>query len=293
MEPQMSKPSRVPEVVSIPTNPEKKYYFDNNSVEDLLVKYSWSGCTNVELRDQVMKHAEELIRQIIMAHNLHRIYPGQEDSSFMDLYQTAWVQIERILYKYKARPHCGSCYSSTRPQDSVVYDPPLEEYGILRPEDVARLKLTCPQCHKQPDKLIYRGTSKVFNMWSQVARTVILAYMKKECRDHKNQSAYQSHLDHRSGESPTLARFMEEAGEICKHNVNHQRILQALREIMNTDDRPEVGIIGKLVKQSGLSRAQVASFLRVVRLRSHEFTDSPINERPRPRYHKWVADEAS
>ena len=100
--------AKLPEVISFatPTTPDRKLYFDNNKVEDLMLRYRWTGCTDRGMRDRIMENTEELIRQIIRAHNLHRIYPGQEESAFMDLFQTAWVQIERTLYKYKARAHC-------------------------------------------------------------------------------------------------------------------------------------------------------------------------------------------
>jgi hypothetical protein len=282
-------PIQIPTVVAIPTATDRKLYFDNNKVEDLLVKYVWTGCTRVELRDQIMKNAEELIRQIIMAHNLHRIYPGQEDSAFGDLFQTAWIQIERTLYKYKARPHCAACYNIIRPQDSVLYNPADDEYGIIKPKIVAERGLTCPSCGNKPPVILYRGTSKVFNMWSQVARTVILAYIKKENRDYKNSDAYKVHLGTRyESTDGAFQRFVDEANNICKHNKNHMIILEALKHIAATDDRPYEGIISKLVRYSNQSRAQVTGFLKLVRLRSDEFTDSPVNERPKPRYTEWA-----
>ncbi|MDP1712562.1 MAG: LAGLIDADG family homing endonuclease [Candidatus Nanopelagicaceae bacterium] len=78
----------------------KNYYFDNAKVEGLLTRYVNSSCTDVKLRDEIMVHASELIRQIIRAHGLQNIYPGREDSSFYDLFQTGWVQIESALYKF-------------------------------------------------------------------------------------------------------------------------------------------------------------------------------------------------
>lgn len=283
---------RAPDVILIPTNSDRKLYFNNNLVEDLLVRYSWTGCTNVKLRDEVMSHAGELIRQIIMTHGLNRIYPGQEESAFGDLYQTAWVQIERTLYKYKARPHCFPCYNINRPQDSMLYDPPVIEYGILRPEEVAQRAFECPSCSQIPPQITYRGTSKVFNLWSQVARTVVLAYIKKESRDYKNQEAYKDHLDRRSDPTTGMfTRFIDEASNICRHSNNHLKILDALKYIMATDERPYEGIIGKLVRHSGQSRAQVSNWLKIMRLRSHEFTDSPINERPKLRLTQFIEPE--
>ena len=274
--------TKEPEVITIPTisYPDRKLYFDNNKVEDLMLKYRWTGCTDRRLRDEIMVNTEELIRQIIRAHNLHRIYPGQEESAFMDLFQTAWVQIERTLYKYKARVHCAECYSPIRPTDSCIYTPQLNEYSIITPSDILKLHLTCPQCSKIPIRITYRGTSKIFNLWSQIARTVILAYIKKESRDHKNCDAYRSHLDNKKmPKSETFQRFLQECRALCKHNENYKSVIDAIEYIIKTDDRPYEGIIGKLVKLSGQSRAQVSNFLRMVRLRGNEFSDSPMNER--------------
>jgi len=83
---------------------KKNYYFDNPKVESLLEKYVEDGCTDVKLRDEIMSHASELIRQIIRAHNFEHIFPGRDQSSFGELFQTAWVQIERVLYKYNPAP---------------------------------------------------------------------------------------------------------------------------------------------------------------------------------------------
>ena len=178
------------------------------------------------------------------------------------------------------RVHCADCYNPVRPMESCVYEPARTEYNIITPEDVLRNRLKCPGCNKIPRKLIYRGTSKVFNMWSQVARTVILAYIKKESRDHKNSDAYRSHLDNKKTpkSSEAFDRFLQEARQICKYNLVHLAILDALEYVYRTDDRPYEGIIGKLVKLSGQSRAQVANFLKIVRLRSSEFSDSPMHD---------------
>ena len=76
--------------VSDPTTLGKKLYFTNEVVEYNLALYNWSGCTSVQLRDEIMSHATELIRQIIRKQGLHTIYPGQEESAFGDLLQVAW-----------------------------------------------------------------------------------------------------------------------------------------------------------------------------------------------------------
>lgn len=290
----------------------KKHYFINEEVEWLLTCYKWTGCTDIKLRDEIMSHATELIRQIIRKQGLHQIYPGHDESAFNDLIQTAWCQIERTLYKYRARPHCRRCYSPDRPSDSVFFDPADLDYHIVTFTELLHtgyrcerrqqtFKISrCPHCNQllsdspivKPQQgifggsetIIFRGTSKVFNMWSQVARTVILAYIKKEGRDKKNSGPYRDYVFAKTGpvrhgdDGFKMERFFAEATEIFKYNDSHLKILDALVSLSETDDKPYDGIISKLVEKSGQPRAQVLSFIKMIRLRSHEFTDSPISK---------------
>lgn len=126
------------------------------------------------------------------------------------------------------------------------------------------------------------GHTKVFNMWSQIAKTVILAYIKKETRDRKNYSTYKKHLNSkRIKKDYKFARFVEELKKICELNGEHEAIITSLQQLYDTDDRPYDGLIGKLVKISGLSRSRISNFLKYVRLRQSDFTDSPHNDEAR------------
>ncbi len=280
---------------SIPEK-KRKLYFINEDVEWSLTQYLWTGCTDVLLRNKIMGNASELIRQIIRKQGLHTIYPGQEESAFGDLLQTAWVQIERVLYKYRSSPHCRTCFNPDRPSDSILYNAEAREYGIKTFEEVIEMHSGyCPHCGSElkdepivessqgtyggSETILYRGKSKVFNMWSQIARTVILAFIKKEGRDRKNSNSYQSFLGNRARpHSDVIDRFMAEAREICKYHDDYCKVLDSLEYLINNDDRPHDGIIGKLVTHSGMSRITVTGFMRFVKLRSFEFTDSPINK---------------
>ena len=139
----------------------KNFYFDNETVEYLMHRYVKGACIEVVLRDEVMCHASELIRQIIKAHNLGQIYPGKEESSVMDLFQTAWIQIESALYKYEAFPHCTKCYNPMRPNDSVLFDDYVFEEFLIK-----KVKF-CQRCKVKitVESIYYRGKSRVFNMW--------------------------------------------------------------------------------------------------------------------------------
>lgn len=273
----------------------RRLYFVNEVVEWQLTQYIWTGCTKVSLRDQIMSNATELIRQIIRKQGLHTIYPGQDDSSFGDLLNTAWCQIERTLYKYRGRPHCRTCYNPERPGESLLYEPSSREYGIKTMREIIAVHKQCPSCNTKllstpivepmqgryggSETILYRGMSKVFNMWSQIARTVILAYIKKEARDRKNSNSYISHLDNKpKPSSDIISRFLSEARDMCQYHDDYLRILESLEWLIHNDDRPYDGIIGKLVNTSGLSRPTVTNFMRFVKLRSLEFTDSPMNK---------------
>ena len=217
-----------PEEVALddPEAAKLKHYFCNENVENLLRKYIWTACTDVSIRDQIMGHASELITQIIRKQNLHTIYVGQEESSFGDLVQTAYCQLERTLYKFRSKPHCRKCYSPDRPVDSILYTPHDTEYGIITYEELfvwlgmlkrhysqdkleyfhahkqlppdkksqwsilGKIGQYCPHCNHKLDgapevesaqgrfggseTIIYRGGSKVFNMWCLSPDTMLL-----------------------------------------------------------------------------------------------------------------------
>lgn len=285
----------------------KNHYFDNELVESLLYPYLEGACTDVLYRNKIMEHASELIRQIIRTHNLHSIYPGKDEASRYDLSQLAWLQIESALYKYVARPHCRSCYNPNRPKDSMlalnvigygptelvslmksdqkVFDEVTANESTLFFDDLTKRMKTCPYCESKitRETIYYKGKSKVFNMWSQVARTVILAHIKKESRDKKNAKNYQGHLHNRHKSRVKLERFLLEAREVCKYHTEFLKVLEKLEILYDEDERPYESMVSKLVDRHGLSRKQVTGFLRVIRLRGHEFTDSPINDIPEPK----------
>ena len=288
----------------------RQMYFINEEVEDKLRKYIWTGCTDKCLRDSIMSHAPELITQIIRKQNLHQIYPGHDDAAFGDLVQTAWAQLERILYKFRAKPHCRVCYSPERPNNSALYIPGDNEYGIItydelfgkekNNERIGKILVAdtkCPHCgaqlHDEPEitavlgrfggssTILFRGNSKVFNMFSQVSRTVILAFVKREWRDRKNSDSYKSHLSGKVRiDDDKIERFFVEAHEIFKFNNDFIKCVEALKRIITTDERPHEGLIGKLARESRQSRAQIGNFMRMLKYRAHEFTDSPLNRSP-------------
>ncbi len=113
---------------------------------------------------------------------------------------------------------------------------------------------------------------------SQVARTVILAYIKKEGRDRKNSPSYIGHLGNKKRPiSGMLERFLSELRELWKFHDEHLKIINAIEWLFQHDDRPHDGVIGKIAEKTGLSRAAVTNFIQLTNLRSLELSDSNIN----------------
>ena len=104
------------------------------------------------------------------------------------------------------------------------------------------------------------GHPKIFNMWSQIAHTAILAAIKKDNRDKKNSEGYRYFLDERAiKKSAKFERFMNEAKDVCKYVDDFMNIIGALENLYYTDQKPHEGLIGKLTKESGMSRAKNSS----------------------------------
>jgi hypothetical protein len=175
-----------------------------------------------------------------------------------------------------------------------LYNPKQTEYGIKTLDEVIEIHKNCPKCNAElridpiiepvqgkyagSTTILYRGTSKVFNMWSQIARTVILAHIKKEGRDRKNSGSYTNHLDSKQRPlSGVMVRFINELRDLHTHDENALIIINALEWLTQNDDKPYDGLIGKLVNISRLPRQNVTTFLAMLKLRSTEITDSPIS----------------
>jgi len=262
---------------------KKKHYFINEEVEWKLTKYIWTGCTDVVLRDSIMIHAEELITQLIRKQRLFQIYRGHDPSAFSELVHVAYMQIERTLYKYRSRPHCRSCFQYERPNNSVLYDPSQFEYRIIKPDELVTICPKCPHCGADlsadptidPKQglyggswtILYRGMSKVFNMWSQVARTVILAYVKKDTRDMRNGDNYTDYVTRKYnyGNNQQYVIMLQQVKERLWYNPEWIRVCDALVELSSEVD-PDKNFKKKISQLAEVDRKTVDNCLSVIRV---------------------------
>jgi len=269
---------------------KKKHYFINEIVEWKLTKYIWTGCTDVVLRDSIMTHATELIIQLIRKQGLFQIYRGHDPSAFNELVHVAYMQIERTLYKYRAQAHCRNCFSYDRPNASILYKPAIFEFGIIKPTALALRIQKCPYCNVvlnnlqpvEPEQglyggswsILYRGMSKVFNMWSQVSRTVILAHVKKDTRDLRNNDNYTDFINRKqlSGDNSHYNKIMQEVKEYLWFNPEYCRIVDALIELSSELD-PDKNFKKKLSNIANVDRKMVDNSLMLIRVIMSECID--------------------
>jgi len=220
-----------------------KYYLRDEEVEPLIKKYHERGCTDVIIRDEIMKYAERIIPRVIYTHNLHKLYGGGDDSSFGDLYQIAWKQLESALYKLDLKP----------------------------------------------------GHSKIFNMWSQIVRTVILAAIKKNNKDRKNADNYRNHLDIKfTRKKYDIERFVKEANDIFKYCSKFREIIKAISHIYYHDEKPHDNLIQKIEEHTQIPRIKIELFFKTINAFRDEFNDTPESTDEnvvKPTKMLWVLDE--
>ena len=203
-------------------------------------------------------------------------------------------QLERTIYKYRARAHCRTCFNPDRPSDSILYEPDVREYGIKTAQDIVALYKRCPKCKTVLDTgpvvtpvqgrfggtptILFKGTSKVFNMWSQISRTVILAYIKKEGRDRKNSGSYVNHLGTRHRQmTDNIIRFFNELRQLWPYHDDYQTIISAMEWLVLNDEKPHDCMAIKLANKTNLSKHIVNNFLHLTKLRSAELSDSNLS----------------
>lgn len=107
------------------------------------------------------------------------------------------------------------------------------------------------------------GHPKIFNMWSQIARTAILAAIKKDNRDKKNSEGYRYYLDEKTlRRCAKFDRFLTEARDICKYVEDFMIIIAALEALYFSDNKPHEGLIGKLTYLTGIILPIFSKYLR-------------------------------
>ena len=135
----------------------------------------------------------------------------------------------------------------------------------------------------QIEKTLYKfdsspGHTSLFNFWTQVSKTVLLAYIKREKRDSAQEGSLKEHIIGTwNGTSFNWERFVTEARAFWKYDDTAQKIIDGLETLVRTDERPFDGFIGKLQKITGFGRLPITKFMGNMKLLMYEFTDSPGN----------------
>ena len=197
-------------------------YFDNSAVEALLHEYCMGACTSLELRDKVMEAALPLIKNIIYSQGYHKVRFHDGEAEFNDLVMAGWIAIESMLYKYQANAHCGNCYNPSNLKLSLL----TTEY--IFEDELKKLFPRCPHCGLTITKIIYRGKSKLFSLWTQVAMTSILGYIKSNSKDYRRKEAYEEHLDVVPISQENITKFVEDVKELFPTDLEYHKIAEAI-----------------------------------------------------------------
>lgn len=120
----------------------------------------------------------------------------------------------------------------------------------------------------QIEKTLYKfesGRAKVFSLWTQIAYTVCMAYIKKETRDAVNVRKWRDGhpaplLD--KPKKPEFYAIMEELRESVLSE--YREMVDSLVQVYEQDRQPWIGLVGKLVER-GYTRRQARGFLAHIR----------------------------
>lgn len=131
------------------------------------------------------------------------------------------------------------------------------------------------------------GHKRIFNMLSQVARTSMLAYIKKESR-HRTKAYNDTYkkfvADKDRYHRIDFTRFITELREICRDEVEYVKIIDCIEFLLSNDLKPYDGLMYKILNITKLPKSLIHSFFEFVRDNGVMFTDSPENQRHKYNY---------
>jgi len=113
-------------------------------------------------------------------------------------------------------------------------------------------------------------------MWSQIAKTRILAYLKKEKRDKKNMPSYRDFCVRRQKtKSRTIEEFelfIDELMQFFQYDDDLLELTEAMKRLWLKDDKSHDALKTKLKNESGKDINTINQFLKVIRLHRDEFS---------------------
>lgn len=182
--------------------------------------------------------------------------------------------VEKLLTRYVE----GACTDRALRDEVMSHATPLIR-GVIRKKQLQQLLQYHHKSNEdeliavawqQIEKTLYKyepGRAKVFNLWTQIAFTVCMAYIKKETRDAVAVRKWREGEPHpkplfEKRKRPDFYGIMEELREVVR--PEYREMVDNLVEIYEKDAQPWVGIIGKLT-QRGYTRRQARAFLAHVK----------------------------
>lgn len=238
---------------------KSNYYFDNEYIESLCREYVLGGAVDIELRDEIMSHANELIENIIRVNNFTNIMNSSGPTTFGELKHIAWKAIESSLYKFNMT-------NEYRLLDGRnIRGQPINEdniYVLIEDKNGVRYKIK-----KKDIKKIQKYHTKLFGFWSQISKTAILAYIKKDKRDNRNKPHYTDYLINRHkiirNYPVEVDTFIKDAKSIFVDPTSH-KILDGLLEIYKSHNEFPKSFIKEIYRITGISVKTIKQFFKML-----------------------------
>jgi hypothetical protein len=251
------------DIDSIDPQKPANHYFDNTLVENMVREYVLDGAINIDLRNKIMAHAIELIENVIRVNNFINIMNNPDQTSIDELKSIAWQAIEMSLYKFNATNEY-KLKNNRKIKGQCIEE--LEDRIFVECHDKQIYEIK-----KCLIKSVKRFHTKIFAFWSQVAKTCILAHIKKDKRDKRNKKHYTEHLLIRNKTirkyDIKISEFIDEAKKIFMDSTSH-KILDSLFQIYITYMEIPKSIEKEICQISKLNPKLVKQFFN--NLRKHE-----------------------
>lgn len=248
----------------------KNYYFDNDHVERLCRKYVLNGAVDIELRDEILSHARELIENIIRVNKFVQIINHPDYMTFDELLSVATESIESSLYKF----NITNKYILKNKKVIIGQIIAENDKKILLELQNHKKKLI----KKSDIKVIKKFHTKIFGFWSQVAKTSILAFIKKNKRDLRNKERYIDYLIYKHKTirkyDVDITQFAKKCKLIFNDEISH-KIIDGLVDLYINDEFSK-SFMKDISKNTGIKLDNVKIFFKELK-DNEELFDEFVN----------------
>lgn len=182
--------------------------------------------------------------------------------------------VEELLTRYVE----GACTDRALRDEIMTHALPLIE-GAIRSHEMYRIyggeesfRDLVHAAWIQIERALYKfepGRARAFSMFTQIAVTSALAYVKKHTGDRRHEDKLKDRRLAESRVSPAdrydLAAAVHKIYELAGDNKWYWAIAEAIEYLLFKDDDPRTSYMTKIVARSGASSTRVRKFFHLIR----------------------------